>query len=142
MFLWWKKTDHISIGQRGEKTAIWYLRLKRYRILTRNFLCRLGEIDIVAQREDMIVFVEVRTRQYPFLVDPLATVDQWKIERIIRAAKYYLAKERLGEPPCRFDVIGISFVQGKRPRVRHIKDAFCIQDTRSDTFKRLRLEGE
>ncbi|MFV2082699.1 MAG: YraN family protein, partial [bacterium] len=80
------KTSHISIGKRGENIAIRYLRRRGYRMLTRNFLCRLGEIDIVARKGEIIVFAEVRTRRYPFLVDPLTTVDRRKINRIIRSA--------------------------------------------------------
>jgi putative endonuclease len=124
MFLRREKTTHTSTGQRGEKKAIGYLRRRGYRILTRNFQCRLGEIDIVARKGETIIFAEVRSRQHPFLVDPLATVDQRKIDRIIRSARYYLVKERLGEPPCRFDVIGVTLFDGKKPEIRHIENAF------------------
>ncbi|MEE8547012.1 MAG: YraN family protein, partial [bacterium] len=141
MFLRRKKTTHTSTGQRGEKKAIGYLRRRGYRILTRNFLCRLGEIDIVARKGETIIFAEVRSRQHPFLVDPLATVDQRKIDRIIRSARYYLVKERLGEPPCRFDVLGITFVPGRMPKIRHIKDAFQIRDARSVSGRQL-IPGE
>jgi len=141
MFLWREKTTHTSTGQRGEKKAIGYLRRRGYRILTRNFQCRLGEIDIIARKGETIIFTEVRSRRYPFLVDPLATVDQKKIDRIILSARYYLLKERLGEPPCRFDVLGITFVPGRMPRIRHIKDAFQTRDARSESGRQL-IPGE
>ena len=54
--------DRSSVGRRGEEAACAYLAERGYRILDRNWRCRLGEIDIVAERGDIVVFVEVRTR--------------------------------------------------------------------------------
>ena len=84
----------------------------------------MGEIDIIARKGETIFFVEVRTRRDPLLTDPLETVDHKKASRIINAARYYLMKNNLGEPPCRIDVIGITLVNGRKPRISHIENAF------------------
>ena len=115
---------HLATGRRGEDIAVLYLRLRFYRILVRNFSCKMGEIDIVARKKGTIIFVEVRTRRDPSLTDPLKTVDDRKITRITNAARYYLLTKGMGEPPCRFDVIGITLKHGRKPQIRHIENAF------------------
>jgi putative endonuclease len=118
-----KRAPHIRTGQRGEKLAVWYLRLKGYQILERNYKCRQGEIDIVARKGELIVFVEVRTREHGALVDPFSSVDCTKVAKIIEAARYYLFRLPSPLPPCRFDLIAITSL-GPRHTMNHITGAF------------------
>ncbi|TNF45477.1 YraN family protein [bacterium] len=132
MFRYSKKAPHLITGEYGEKLAVRYFRLRGYKILQRNYRCKLGEIDIIAQRKDTLVFIEVRSRSEPFLTDPAGTVDEIKIVRIINAAKYYLMEKRLVETPSRFDVLAISLRQSKRPVLEHLQEAFDLSSDLPD----------
>ncbi len=130
MFRRKKKTPHLTLGRRGERLAARFLRLRGYRILDRNFRCRLGEIDIIAAKRGLLVFVEVRTRREPHLTHPLDTVDGYKTARLINAARYYLLVHTDGEIACRFDILGISLPPGrKRAKAVHIRNAIDLSDT-------------
>jgi putative endonuclease len=132
-----KKAPHLIIGEEGEKLAVRYLRLRRYRILKRNYRCKLGEIDIIAKRNDTLVFIEVRSRSDPYLADPASTVDKIKIARTINAARYYLMENKLADAPCRFDVLAISFRQSKLPAIEHVQGAFDLsKDLPDDPARR------
>lgn len=102
-----------DLGQRYESTAERLLRDLGYEILERNFTCRGGEIDLVCREGEVLVFVEVRGRSDTRFGLPEETVDGRKQRRLRRAAWVYLMRRSLGEPVCRFDVIGID-VNGAR----------------------------
>jgi len=109
------------LGPRGESQAAAFLAQKGYRILERNYRCRMGEIDLVAMEQETLCFVEVKARTRPAFSDPLESVTATKQRRIIRAANLYLqAKNLAGRVACRFDVVTI--VEGGTPRL--YKDAF------------------
>jgi putative endonuclease len=120
-----QKAPHIRTGQRGEFLAALHLRLKGYRILERNHKCRQGEIDIIASRKGVLVFVEVRTREYGALVDPFASVNPTKVVKIVDAARWYLLRLPSPLPPCRFDLVAITSL-GPRHITNHIAGAFDI----------------
>lgn len=109
-------------GARGEQLAGIYLQDKGYRILERNYRCRRGEIDIIAEEAGVICFVEVRSRESDEHGDPLESIDHPKRSRIIHAARLYLAAHSLEEREVRFDVVGITY----RPqrRIRLVRGAF------------------
>ena len=77
------------LGKLGEDFAVKFLLQKDYRILARNFRSRFGEIDIVAQKGDALVFVEVKTRWSKKFGGPFEAVTPWKIQKIKRTAEYY-----------------------------------------------------
>ena len=108
--------DKKLMGNWGEEFACAMLYSKGYEILERNFRCRMGEIDIIAQREDVIIFAEVKTREKDIAGTPAEAVDAQKQKRIRRIAEYYLMKERKWEQNVSFDVIEI--------RYDHIENAF------------------
>ena len=73
-----------------------------------NYRCKLGEIDLIMHDQDTIVFVEVRSRKQNRYGTALESVNRGKQQRLIRAAKYYLQKNKLTEQkPCRFDVVSV-----------------------------------
>ncbi len=100
------------------------LRLKGYRIEARNWRCRQGELDIVARRGGLLVFVEVKTRRNRIAGSPAEAVDRRKQDRLVRLARAYLACRRGGaNDDCRFDIVAVE-LGGLLPRWRHLPAAF------------------
>lgn len=109
-----------AIGTEYENLACEYLIQHGYQILHRNFRCRQGEIDMIARDKGYLVFIEVKYRRNEREGDPAEAVDTRKQARILRTARYYMARYRIPEDtPCRFDVVAV--LGG---RVRLIRDAF------------------
>lgn len=96
------------IGSEYERRAEEYLRTRGYRILCRNYRCRLGEIDLIAEEGGYLVFVEVKYRSDQRKGMPQEAVDFSKQQRICRVADYYRMLHGCGEDvACRFDVVAI-----------------------------------
>ena len=108
-----------GFGHRGEALAAWFLRLKFYRIVARRVKTPVGEIDLIARRFGVTVFVEVKARgRAETETEALMAVNQ---HRIVHAAEYYIARhQHLAATPLRFDVIFMT--RGRWPR--HLVDAF------------------
>jgi putative endonuclease len=118
---WWRRW----FGTRSERAAARFLRAQGYRILTRNFVCPRGEIDLVALDGQTIVFVEVRSTGAEDLERPALSVGAEKQRRLTDLALYYLQRHRLLDRPARFDVIALSWPPAqRRPRVAHYRNAF------------------
>lgn len=114
-----------KIGFEGEKLAAKYLKRKGYKIVQTNYRCKLGEIDIVAEQNKIIVFVEVRTKHSEKLGLPQYSVNTAKKGQISRAALCYIKEKKIVDQTCRFDVIAITFPSdSKEPRFEHIENAF------------------
>ena len=94
-------------GQEGEELAVKFLKKRGYRILSRNFSTRQGEIDIIGKDRNSIVFFEVKTRNSTGFGYPAESVTGTKAERIKKTALYYLMKNRLTDTPYRFEVVSI-----------------------------------
>lgn len=105
-------------GGEGEERAAAYLASRGLAILARNFRARVGEIDVIAQEGDVLVFVEVRSRSSGSFGGALESISPHKQRRIQAAANLYLSKLRRA-PPCRFDVV---LIEGGE--VRWLKAAF------------------
>ena len=113
------------IGKNGEDKACRFLKRKGYKIIERNYMSRFGEIDIIAQNKEYLVFVEVKTRGENSIASPREFVDSFKQERIIKTAQIYLSENPTELQP-RFDVAEISVSDGKIKEIVHIEDAFCL----------------
>jgi putative endonuclease len=111
------------LGERGENVAAKFLRGKGYKILLRNFRCDLGEVDIIARDGRTLVFVEVKTRAYDDPT-PEEQVNPTKQHQTTKAARYYLSRYGIPQPPARFDVVAIVWPTGREPIVRHTEDAY------------------
>ena len=112
------------LGAFGERLAAAHLEAKGYRIRDRNYRCREGEIDIVAQDGETLVFVEVRTRRGDALGGPAESVTAAKEARLVAAATAYV--QTLPEPPVdqRIDVVAIQLSPaGRLLAVDHIEGA-------------------
>jgi putative endonuclease len=115
----------LSLGARGERAAARYLKRLGYIIVARSQRGHLGEIDLVAVDGRTIVFVEVKTRAGHAAGHPAEAVDTVKQQRLTRLALAYLKRHDLLECAARFDVVAITWPEGKRrPVIEHIKDAF------------------
>ena len=112
-----------AMGDRGENLAARYLRNRGYKIITRNFRCDAGEIDIVARDGKTIVMVEVKTRSYDDPT-PEAQVNEHKQHQLTKAGRVYLSRYGNPQPPARFDVVAIVWPQGREPIIRHTPHAF------------------
>lgn len=111
-----------AIGADGENQAAEYLLGSGYEILERNFICKLGEIDIIARKDKTVVFVEVKWRRDDKKGMPGESVSHGKQMTIMRCAMLYAQKHSIYEKPMRFDVIEI--IQDK---LNHIENAFMMQ---------------
>jgi putative endonuclease len=115
-------SDSHELGQKGEDLAIAFLKNKGYRILSRNWKWGKNEIDIIAENNNLIVFVEVKTRSNNFQVSPAAAITNEKQKSIIRAADGYIQRYKI-DKESRFDVITI-INKNEEFELDHIEDAF------------------
>lgn len=109
------------LGLDGERQAERFLLAQGLELITRNYRCRHGEIDLVMRQGATLVFVEVRRRSRSDFGGAAASVDLRKQRRLIAAARHYLAWLGKEPPPCRFDVVAIE--GGDRPQ--WLPDAFA-----------------
>lgn len=107
-------------GARYEEQAALLLREKGFRILDRNWSAPTGELDIVAEKDGTVAFVEVRARSNPDYGSPAESVTPAKRRKLVLTAMAYIKARRLSPEAFRFDVIGIT--PGREPE--HIEDAF------------------
>jgi len=96
-----------ATGDRAELLACRYLKRHGLKTLARNFRCRRGEIDLIMQDGDSLVFVEVRYRQQARFGHAAETVSRSKQNRIIHCARYYMTVHQNWNTPARFDVVAI-----------------------------------
>jgi putative endonuclease len=114
--------EHNELGKEGETAAINYLRENNYQIRHINWRCGRLELDIVAQTEEELVIIEVKTRSCPDWQLPEESVNKTKISRIIYATDCYINFFNI-DLPARFDIISVI---GNYPNfeIEHIEDAF------------------
>lgn len=105
--------------------ALDFLREKGLALVTRNFRCRLGELDLIMNDDGCLVIVEVRYRAANRFASAAHTVDFRKQQKIVRATAYYLGRNpRLAEAPVRFDIIAIDGASDGDDRIQWTRDAF------------------
>ena len=112
------------LGLEGEDAAKRALRRAGLCIVERRFRCRLGEIDLVATHDGVVVFVEVKTRRGNSYGRPAEAVTVRKQRRLARIALVWLTRRHMLAWPVRFDVVEVFRGSGTDLRVRHIRDAF------------------
>ena len=112
-------------GQKGEATAVRYLRRCGYQILEKNYRTNLGEIDIIARDKDFIVFVEVKARQSRSFGNPKGALTANKQRKISMVALQYLKSTRQLEAKARFDVVAVHPSESCQ-RIEVVKNAFDL----------------
>ena len=111
------------IGRRGESAAAEYLKKKKYRIVGLNYACRFGEIDVIAENRDYIVFAEVKMRKSAAFAEAKEFVTAAKQQRVISTAQLWLQSNPTEKQP-RFDVIEIYGEGETIEKINHIENAF------------------
>lgn len=116
---------NIKLGSLGEQLAEKYLKEKGHLILEKNYRTKLGELDIIAKKDNTIIFLEVKTRTSDAFGAPREAVGNKKQKTIQRLSQQYILHRKLEALSFnyRFDVIEVKIV-GKRYKIEHIKDAF------------------
>jgi len=118
----------LATGRFGEVEAEAALRRSGMRILERRWRCRAGEVDLIAEDGEVLVFVEVKTRRGRGFGEPWEAVDRRKQHRVARVAAAYVRSRECGrrERLCRFDVVEVLADEVGPPRIRHWEDAFRL----------------
>ena len=115
--------DKKELGNKGENFAAEYYKKLGFTVTAQNYSCRGGEIDIIVENGEYIIFVEVKTRSENALYQPSEAVDFKKQKRLTIAATKYLA-ESGSEKQTQFDVFEVYTVNGRIFKVRRIENAF------------------
>jgi len=112
-------------GAKGEKVAADFLKTNGFKIIERNFRCKYGEIDLIATKDEYLVFVEVKSRQAnKQQTSPLISVTKAKQEKLKLLGSYFLQVKKIENRQPRFDVVGITFQPDNRYVLEHIENAF------------------
>lgn len=112
-----------NLGKIGEQRAVEYLQKKGYKILQQNFSCKLGEIDIIVQDKDCLVFVEVKTRWSNKYGLPEEAVTANKLKSIIKTGEYFKLLNPETPELMRIDVIAVELSKkGSLCSIRHLKN--------------------
>lgn len=115
--------EHNELGKIGEDEAIAYLKSKGYSILYRNWRSGKFELDIIAENEEYLVVVEVKSRKEGYLLHPIDSVGKSKMRNVILAAEKYIFANDV-QKETRFDVISVVVRPQGQFRIEHIEDAF------------------
>lgn len=109
------------LGRAGELKAAEFLKKKGYKILKTNYKTAIGEIDVIAEDDGVIVFIEVKTRTDESFGAPAEAVNYKKQQKYYKVASYYLMVQKKTDSACRFDVVEI-----ENGQINHILNAFSM----------------
>ena len=110
-----------SIVQQTERSASEYLQIQRLKLVTKNYHCPRGEIDLIMRDQQSLVFIEVRYRKNINFGTPVESIGPQKLKRIKTAINHYTMTNNLGYLPCRIDVIGLHGNK-EHPNIHWIKN--------------------
>lgn len=113
------------LGIKGENLAVTFLKEKGYRIIARNYRTSLGEIDVIAQDGNTLVFIEVKTRTDELFGRPFEAVNKKKRHKMKNVALLYMKRYERNFP-VRFDVVSIFYKANGKKEIEHIMDAFEV----------------
>ena len=119
------KDKQPSVGKLGEDLAANFLEEKGFNIIERNYRFGHGEIDIVAEKEEMLIFIEVKTKKFGDFGDPINWVSRGKQKQIGRIARGYLYEKNITDRDCRFDVVLVTWENGLW-KIDHLENAFWL----------------
>ncbi|KRE83203.1 endonuclease [Paenibacillus sp. Soil766] len=120
------KDDRKMLGRQGEELAFAYLLEREYQIVERNWRCRSGEIDIIAEKSNKLIFIEVRTRRPSNRFGTAKeSVDYRKQAKVREIAQFYMHRFQKYEQSIQFDVIAVKMSESNtEPNIVHIQEAF------------------
>ena len=113
-----------AFGRMGEDRACLYLEEKGMTLVTRNFRCKHGEIDLIMKDGSVFVFIEVKTRRSRLYGEPIEAVTVYKQRHIRYTAEVFLLARHLHDIRIRFDVVEVMMAPGRAVRLRHTRNAF------------------
>lgn len=116
------QTQQQKTGDYGEQLALQHLQSKGYTIIATKWRCQRGEIDIIAERDAVYAFIEVKTRRHTTTEDAFMQITPRKRERLINAVHTYINTNDL-EVNWRIDVIAIALPYRQAPIIEHVEDA-------------------
>ena len=114
-----------ELGKKGEELALRFLKKRGYRVVEKNYVCKMGEMDIIAREKDTWVLIEVKTRTSTEFGPPQLAVHSSKQRQLSKVALNYLNEKRLKDVKARFDVVAILLGQ-RGESIELIKDAFDL----------------
>jgi len=114
-----------ELGKKGEDLAFRFLKKRGYRIIEQNYVCKMGEMDLIAKEKDTLVFIEVKTRTSMYFGPPQLAVTKFKQRQMSKVALYFLKEKKLEDVKARFDVVAILLTPG-REEIELIRDAFDL----------------
>jgi putative endonuclease len=120
------KTQRKELGKKGEDLALRFLKKNGYRIFERNYVCKMGEVDIIAKEKDTLAFIEVKTRTSTTFGPPQLAVNSAKQMQLSKVALYFLKEKGLEDVKARFDVVAI-LLGPRGEEIELIKDAFDLR---------------
>ncbi len=112
-----------ELGKSGEDRAVNFLQQKGFSVIKKNYRTPDGEIDIIAQDGDTIVFVEVKSRRSLSYGAPEAAVDSMKKNQIKKIANQFISHYQLFDRDCRFDIVAL-YYEGQAVQIKYIPNAF------------------
>lgn len=115
-------TNEEKIGIRGEKAAVAFLKERNYKVLETNWRYFHKELDIIAEFNQKLIVVEVKTRLFDFFENPQDAVSKKKQKNIVSAANAYVTLKNI-DLEVQFDIITVALC-GDECRIQHIEDAF------------------
>ena len=118
-------THNQRLGQLGETIAARWLKRKGWRIVYHRFRNGRRDIDLVAERDTVVAFVEVKARKGAEFGDPVEAVHQRKQRELVKSAHVWIDRHGRAEEKYRFDVVGV-LMDGERVLVKHVEDAFQV----------------
>lgn len=118
-----KLTSNIKLGKLGEKLAENYLRDNGYKIIEKNFRSKFGEIDLIVFKDNILSFVEVKTRKSMKYGLPVEAVNYIKQKHIYLTSEYYVLKNNVKNKEITLDVIEVYFNNEKDYKINHLKRA-------------------
>ncbi|MGB9749656.1 MAG: YraN family protein [Caldisericia bacterium] len=111
-----------DLGKKGEELAKNYLIKSGYKIIEKNFRSKYGEIDLICEKDNSIIFIEVRTKSNLEFSLPEETITSKKIEHLKKTSLDYLSKSNKKFKDIKFEFIGIVFLSNNDYKINHIKD--------------------
>ena len=113
-----------TLGALGEKEAERYLKGQGYKIIEKNYRCKWGEIDLIAQYNEFLIFIEVKTRNSSSNVNPLISLTRKKQKKLIQLGTYYLVSKNISGMQPRFDVVSVVKDLSDQYSIEHLINAF------------------
>ena len=119
-----KQARHLQQGHEAEQCAYAHLQRQGLQLVTRNYRTPFGEIDLIMEQSNIIVFVEVRYRRSQAFGTPTETIGARKQEKLRASAEHYLQRNRkASKKPCRFDIVAVTGAPDSN-QVEWLQDAF------------------